>query len=206
MNIERLDHNTLRDERGNIALVAYYGSETAAIESLRSLVDCRNCVNCQSCLACESCAFCSHCSGCVDSVRCVDCLDSVECCDCSQSVDLRRCANVFRAVGLRDRGVPPVPVVPDIHRALFAAVSAPGALITDFWHCGTSHCRGGWAVTLAGKAGEDLERATTPLYAALRIYRESDPGSLATVPASAFFEPRMAVMMDSIRELAEASP
>ena len=43
------------------------------------------------------------------------------------------------------------------------------------WHCGTSHCRAGWVVTLAGDEGRVLEAATSTLHAAMRIYRASDP-------------------------------
>jgi hypothetical protein len=43
------------------------------------------------------------------------------------------------------------------------------------WHCGTSHCRAGWVVTLAGKEGADIEaRIGTPA-AAMAIYMVSDP-------------------------------
>jgi hypothetical protein len=40
------------------------------------------------------------------------------------------------------------------------------------WHhaCGTTHCRGGWVVTLAGKAGKDLETFHGTLLAAQLIY------------------------------------
>jgi hypothetical protein len=42
------------------------------------------------------------------------------------------------------------------------------------WHtCGTTHCRAGWAVHLAGEAGYALERFHTPALAAQLIYRES---------------------------------
>lgn len=43
------------------------------------------------------------------------------------------------------------------------------------WHCGTSHCRGGWAVTLAGDEGERLESAVGTEAAAALIYMASDP-------------------------------
>jgi hypothetical protein len=42
------------------------------------------------------------------------------------------------------------------------------------WHkCGTTHCRGGWVVRLAGEAGYALERFYGTLLAAQLIYRES---------------------------------
>lgn len=40
-------------------------------------------------------------------------------------------------------------------------------------YCGTTHCRAGWIVALAGKAGRDLELATTPIFAAMMIVKES---------------------------------
>ena len=42
------------------------------------------------------------------------------------------------------------------------------------WHtCGTTHCRGGWVVTLAGEAGKKLEQKTSSLFAAMQIYKKS---------------------------------
>ena len=42
------------------------------------------------------------------------------------------------------------------------------------WHtCGTTHCRGGWVVHLAGDAGYALERFHNTALAAQLIYRES---------------------------------
>jgi hypothetical protein len=42
-------------------------------------------------------------------------------------------------------------------------------------HCGTTHCRAGWVVALAGKAGRDLEKFHNTLQAARMIYDASDP-------------------------------
>jgi hypothetical protein len=71
-------------------------------------------------------------------------------------------------------GTPPVPVIPNIHGAIYEAVSQPGALDMGSWHsCETTHCRAGWAVHLAGDEGRALERFfDTPLAAQL-IYRAS---------------------------------
>jgi hypothetical protein len=43
------------------------------------------------------------------------------------------------------------------------------------WHhaCGTTHCRGGWVVTLAGKEGKALEEFHGTLLAAQLIYGAS---------------------------------
>ena len=43
------------------------------------------------------------------------------------------------------------------------------------WHCGTSHCRAGWVVTLAGQPGLDLEAKIGTPAAAMAIYMASDP-------------------------------
>ena len=43
----------------------------------------------------------------------------------------------------------------------------------SFHACGTTHCRAGWAVHLAGEAGYELERRTDPVFAAMQIYKAS---------------------------------
>ena len=67
------------------------------------------------------------------------------------------------------------PVIEDIHAKVYAAASQPGALDMGRWHCGTSHCRAGWVVTLAGKEGLDLEDKIGTPAAAMAIYMASDP-------------------------------
>ena len=77
---------------------------------------------------------------------------------------------------------PDVPVIPDIHRAVYAAAGAPGALDMTDWHtCDTTHCRAGWVVTLAGEAGAELERRWGTPAAAAFIYGASDP-SMDRIP------------------------
>ncbi len=69
-----------------------------------------------------------------------------------------------------------VPVIPDIHKAIYAAASQPKALKMSNWHtCANTHCRAGWAVTLAGEAGKKLESRFDTLLAAMKIYDASDP-------------------------------
>jgi len=67
-----------------------------------------------------------------------------------------------------------VPVIENIDKAVFDAASQPHALNMSDWHsCGSTHCRAGWVVHLAGEAGYALERFhNTPLAAQL-IYRAS---------------------------------
>ena len=71
--------------------------------------------------------------------------------------------------------MPDAPVIPNIHQAVYEAASQPGCLDMTKWHCGTAHCRAGWVVTLAGEAGKELEAATSTPFAAMMIYRASDP-------------------------------
>lgn len=70
-----------------------------------------------------------------------------------------------------------VPVIKNIHQTVFEAASRPGALDMESWHkpCGTTHCRAGWVVDLAGLEGYALEEKTSTSYAALAIYKASDP-------------------------------
>ena len=73
-------------------------------------------------------------------------------------------------------GPPLVPTIQDIHRAIYAAASAPGSLDMSNWHrCENTHCRAGWAVALAGEAGRALERFYDTPLAAMLIYDASDP-------------------------------
>lgn len=76
------------------------------------------------------------------------------------------------------------PKIPDIHNKVLEAVSNPQALDMSNWHsseatdeqgayCGTTHCRAGWVVTLAGKEGVELEKRTSTLFAAMMIYQAS---------------------------------
>jgi uncharacterized protein YjbI with pentapeptide repeats len=69
-----------------------------------------------------------------------------------------------------------IPIIPDIHKAIYAAASVPGTLDMRSWHaCQTTHCRAGWVVTLAGSAGAALEDKLGTEPAATLIYLASDP-------------------------------
>ena len=70
-----------------------------------------------------------------------------------------------------------IPVIPNIDAAILAAIEAPGnALDMRHWHtCGTTHCRAGWAVVLAGDAGTKLEYAIGSSAAGALIYAVSRP-------------------------------
>ena len=78
-----------------------------------------------------------------------------------------------------------IPISPQIDAKILAAIEAGGALNMDAWHtCETTHCRAGWAVHLAGKAGYDLQDKVGPQRAGAMIYRASRPGK----PAPWFFD------------------
>ena len=79
---------------------------------------------------------------------------------------------VLRGADLRD-----APKIENIHQTVYAAASAEKALDMSDWHspCGTSHCRAGWVVTLAGEAGKTLEDRIGTRAAASLIYLASDP-------------------------------
>ena len=73
-------------------------------------------------------------------------------------------------------------MIPQIDAAILAAIEQPGArLEMSDWHggtsgsdaCGTTHCRAGWAITLAGDAGRELERRFGPSAAGALIYAAS---------------------------------
>ena len=97
-----------------------------------------------------------------------------------RDADLRdanlRGANL-RGANLRDAKFPNnTPVVPSIDAAILTAIGADASgLKMDSWHCGTTHCRAGWAVILAGDAGVALERQIGTAAAGALIYAASRP-------------------------------
>jgi hypothetical protein len=92
--------------------------------------------------------------------------------------------------------------IPDIHKAIYAAASQPKALDMSTWHCGTSHCRAGWVVTLAGEGGKALEWAMGTPAAAAVIYMASDP-KLEKIPD--FYNYDNAAVLEDMKRLAEQS-
>ena len=65
-----------------------------------------------------------------------------------------------------------IPIIDDIHLRMLEVVDA-GTLEMSAWHCGTTHCRAGWAITFAGNAGKRLEKALGSETAARLIYEAS---------------------------------
>ena len=78
---------------------------------------------------------------------------------------------------LRGAKLPITVTVPHIDAAILSAIETEGsALDMSNWHrCDTTHCRAGWAITLAGEAGRALEASLGPSAAAALIYASSRP-------------------------------
>jgi hypothetical protein len=69
------------------------------------------------------------------------------------------------------------------------------------WHsCGTTHCRGGWVVFLAGEAGAALENFYNTELAAMMIYDGSDP--TFKINPCRFYDDNEAALAD-MKKLAE---
>ena len=95
-----------------------------------------------------------------------------------------------------------IPVIPHIDAAIVAAIDGGGHLEMKDWHtCNTTHCRAGWAITLAGEAGAALEKKIGSSAAGALIYAASRPG--ARVPN--FYASNDAAMAD-LRAGAAADP
>ena len=68
--------------------------------------------------------------------------------------------------------VPPVPIVKNLHKKIYESANQPHALEMSAWHaCEKTHCRAGWAVTVAGEEGRKLEKFFNTELAAMLIYR-----------------------------------
>ena len=172
----------LKDANGNRCSVEYFGSKEAAQAALDSLKDCRNCTNCSDCSGCSNC---SRCSGCL---RCSNCSDCSGCLDLKNSKPMQ------------------IPKIENIHTKVWEAVRGEqNRLEMRDWHtCETTHCRGGWVVHLAGKAGYALEAFHGTELAAMLIYRESSPHR---VNPARFYDTNDAALAD-IKRMAdlEATP
>jgi hypothetical protein len=78
-----------------------------------------------------------------------------------------------RRAAFRERN-PQVPVIDALDVKILQALQSGGALKMDAWHtCETTHCRAGWAVYLAGSAGNELEKKYGPQRAGYMIYMAS---------------------------------
>ena len=98
-----------------------------------------------------------------------------------RDADLR--GAVLRDAVLRDADLRDAPVVEHLDAKILQQIEAkPESFDMRSWHgdegeaCGTTHCRAGWAITLAGKEGKDLEKKLGPAWAGTLIYLKSRPG------------------------------
>lgn len=180
--------------------------------------DCSDCSDCSRCSGCSGCSLCSDCSDCYDCSGCSHCSRCSLCSDCSGCYDCSGCSRCYDCSRLKNArpveqpqevaaqdhvtiGGTPVPVIADIHRKVYEAASKPDALRMNSWHsCETTHCRAGWVVHLAGDAGHKLEQQTSPLFAALQIYKASG----YEISPVRFFDSDEAALED-MRKLAETT-
>jgi len=70
-----------------------------------------------------------------------------------------------------------IPIVENLDQKMLEVTKA-GNLSMSSWHCGTTHCRAGWAVTFAGEAGAKLEAKLGSELAGRYIY-EASTGRIA---------------------------
>jgi Pentapeptide repeats (8 copies) len=78
-----------------------------------------------------------------------------------------------RALRYRERH-PEVPVIPHLDAVILGALETGGTLDMATWHqCATTHCRAGWAITLAGEDGRKLEEKYGSERAGGMIYKAS---------------------------------
>lgn len=111
-----------------------------------------------------------------------------------------------RAKAYRERH-PDVPVVENLDARILDAIAGGGVLDMSQWHgdggdggaCGTTHCRAGWAIHLAGAAGAELERRVDSEAAGRMIYLAS------TGRAPYFFGSNERALEDVTRCAAEAA-
>ncbi len=98
-----------------------------------------------------------------------------------RSADLRyadlRSADLSYADLREATGLPYVPKIEKLDSKILAAIKGGGTLEMGGWHkCETTHCRAGWAITLAGEAGKVLESMLGPAVAGTLIYNAAYPG------------------------------
>jgi hypothetical protein len=121
----------------------------------------------------EGCWNCSGCSDCYDCYDCFDCSGCFDCSRCSGCYGLQKKKGIDAKTG-EGTIMGNYPTLENIHQRVLEAASPTGALEMGDWHtCDTTHCRGGWAVHLAGEQGKKLEQATSTLFAAMMIYKAS---------------------------------
>ena len=81
----------------------------------------------------------------------------------------------LQGANLEGAKLPVAPAVENIDARILEIIeSGDGSLDMSNWHtCATTHCRAGWAITLAGDAGAELERTHGASVAGTLIYHAS---------------------------------
>jgi len=216
----------ITDAKGNRCSVEYWGSEKEAQMALNSLVRCTGCTDCfwsvgcsdctrltgcRNCTSCVRCSGCQDCFGCTASFQCSDSAGCSFCACCSGCKACSGCCGCTDCVGstglhgeVDEDGVKRdpliVPSIPNIHQTVFAYASQPFALdMADVHRCKTTHCRAGWATTLAGQPGANLENLFGWEFAATLIYEASG----FVINPFRFYDSDQAAMAD-MQRLAEA--
>ena len=88
-----------------------------------------------------------------------------------RDADLRSYAH---ALPLMMKGVPKIK---HLDKKILERIEAnPKCFDMSKWHCGTTHCRAGHAIDLAGENGYALEKKFSPSVAGALIYMASCPG------------------------------
>jgi hypothetical protein len=165
-------------------------------ETNKGCWNCARCARCANCARCDGCIDCVRCAGCARCAGCDGCAVCADCADCDGCADLKN-PKPAKSVG---KSWLDVPIIKNIHQLVLRAVEKPDALEMKTWHtCDTTHCRGGWIVTLAGEKGKALEAASSTLFAAMQICKASSPIKVSPVR---FFETNEVAMAD-IKRCAE---
>ena len=165
----------------------------------RDCLSCRYCIDCTDCSDCRDCRYCSYCLSCRHCSYCSSCRDCLSCSDCSYCIDCSDCRDCrYCSLNENTTGSLSVPIIENIHSKISAAIGDGACnLNMESWHCGTTHCRAGWVVTLAGEEGKQLESETDTCFAAMMIYKKSSPE--IHVPPTRFFESDEAALADIVR-------
>jgi len=152
--------------------------------------NCRDCNYCTNCKECTGSAFCRNCWHCMNCESCTMCNSCDSCSDCDKQTNK---TNFFNNSSIQF----PVPKIENIHQKVWEAVQVEGALNMQTWHqdgfCGTTHCRAGHVIVLAGEEGRKFEEATSHAFAAMQIYKAS---SQISVPNTRFFQDETEAMAD----------
>jgi len=105
-------------------------------------------------------------------------------------------------VSRSNSGEPPmlsIPVIQNLDRKILALLRKEKNILSMFdWHspehytCNTTHCRGGWAIVLAGEDGRLLEERYGPEIAAALLYDQAYPD----LPIPNFFTSEKSALAD----------